>query len=118
VSGGRATFVCFGQTGTGKTYTVHGVQLAIATALFGDNASSSNSSRQVDDGGAPNQSGSLGVDAACDSSPAPADAKSPACLLPQGIVVDVSAFELRGRQARDLLANGKPVKLLQVHISV
>lgn len=114
VSGGRATFVCFGQTGTGKTYTVHGVQLAIATALFGDNASSSNSSRHVDNGNASSQSGSQEGDACDASSSAPADAKSPACLLPQGTVVDVSAFELRGRQARDLLANGKPVKLLQV----
>jgi kinesin family protein 2/24 len=34
INGGRATFIAFGQTGTGKTHTVHGVEREIADALF------------------------------------------------------------------------------------
>ena len=34
VSGGRATFVAFGQTGTGKTFTVHSIQNQLAQVLF------------------------------------------------------------------------------------
>ena len=140
VSGGRATFVCFGQTGTGKTYTVHGVQLAIAAALFSDTSSISASPRcserincfeeRASGGEIDDDSSSALAEAPLRESPLLESAKedkgsvggsivpSPACRLPQGTVVDVSAFELRGRQARDLLANGKPVKLLQVPFSL
>ena len=40
LSGGRATFVAFGQTGTGKTHTVHGVEEELARAIFNPPAGS------------------------------------------------------------------------------
>ena len=37
-SGGRATLICFGQTGTGKSYTAHRMQRYLAEALLPDDA--------------------------------------------------------------------------------
>ena len=72
LAGERATFLAFGQTGTGKTYTVHELEREVATELFKANG-----------------------------------------RLPRSWQVELTVFELRGKEARDLLDGGKPVRLLQ-----
>jgi hypothetical protein len=114
VGGGRATFVCFGQTGTGKTYTAHGMECAIAAALFGSVGEMGGGSVSDDGGGS--SGGSGGANGGAPAAEGRIEPQGGARLLPLGAAVDVSAFELRGKQARDLLAGGRLVKLLQVHL--
>lgn len=85
--GRRATLICFGQTGTGKTFTLNACLQYLARALMGGRGSSATT--------------------------ATAGTDSPAVLAAyEGCTVHIKFFEVHGKKCYDLLDARKEVKLL------
>uniref|UniRef100_A0A7S2JPI6 Kinesin motor domain-containing protein n=1 Tax=Haptolina brevifila TaxID=156173 RepID=A0A7S2JPI6_9EUKA len=90
-NGGRATLICFGQTGTGKSYTAHRMQNYLAECLFPEASSG-------DDEGDGHWA-----------------------FPTSQITLEVEAFELRQKKAFDLLNDRSVVRLVtdsdeQIHV--
>jgi Kinesin-like protein len=90
-AGGRASLICFGQTGTGKSYTAHRMQRFLAACLY------------------PDQDGY------------PESHWAFPTASEQLLAVEVEAFELRQKKAYDLLNGRQVVRLVtdseeQVHV--